>query len=65
MVHLATHGDFRPDNPLFSGLTLADGSLTALDKFNLLLADNTLGAGIINLRRMPLNNALVTAPSVP
>lgn len=37
VVHLATHGDFRPDNPLFSGLTLADGSLTALEMFNLRL----------------------------
>ena len=37
IVHLATHGDFRPDNPLFSGLTLADGWLTALEMFNLRL----------------------------
>jgi CHAT domain-containing protein len=32
---MATHGDFRPDNPLFSGLSLADGWLTTLDIFNL------------------------------
>jgi CHAT domain-containing protein len=37
VIHLATHGDFRPDNPLFSGLTLADGWLTTLDIFNLRL----------------------------
>ena len=37
MLHLATHGDFRADNPLFSGLALADGSLTTLDCFNLRL----------------------------
>lgn len=36
-IHLATHGDFRPDNPLFSGLALADGWLTTLDIFNLQL----------------------------
>jgi CHAT domain-containing protein len=36
-VHLATHGDFRADNPLFSGLVLADGWLTTLDVFNLRL----------------------------
>ncbi|MEM7034312.1 MAG: CHAT domain-containing tetratricopeptide repeat protein [Chloroflexota bacterium] len=35
LLHLATHGDFRPDNPLFSGLALADSWLTTLDIFNL------------------------------
>jgi CHAT domain-containing protein len=37
LVHLAAHGEFRPDNPLFSGLALADGWLTTLDIFNLRL----------------------------
>ncbi|WP_420643953.1 CHAT domain-containing protein [Candidatus Leptofilum sp.] len=37
ILHLATHGDFRPDSPLFSGLVLADGWLTTLDIFNLRL----------------------------
>jgi CHAT domain-containing protein len=37
LLHLATHGEFRPDNPLFSGLALADGWLTTLDIFNLRL----------------------------
>lgn len=37
VVHLATHGEFRPDNPLFSGLALDDGWLTTLDIFNLRL----------------------------
>jgi CHAT domain-containing protein len=35
VLHLAAHGDFRPDNPLFSGLALSDGWLTTLDIFNL------------------------------
>lgn len=35
LVHLATHGQFRPDNPLFSGLVLQDGWLTTFDIFNL------------------------------
>ena len=34
---LAAHGSFRADNPLFSGLALADGWLTTLDIFNLRL----------------------------
>jgi CHAT domain-containing protein len=38
VVHLATHGEFRHDNPLFSGLALADGWLTTLDVFNLRLS---------------------------
>lgn len=37
VLHIAAHGDFRPDNPLFSGLALADGVLTTLDVFNLQL----------------------------
>jgi CHAT domain-containing protein len=37
ILHLATHGDFNPDNPLFSGLRLFDGQLTTLDIFNLRL----------------------------
>ncbi len=37
ILHLATHGDFRPDTPLFSGLALSDGWLTTLDIFNLSL----------------------------
>lgn len=36
-LHLATHGDFRADNALFSGLAFADGWQTTLDIFNLRL----------------------------
>jgi tetratricopeptide (TPR) repeat protein len=35
IIHLATHGEFRPDAPLFSTLYLADGPLTTTDVFNL------------------------------
>ncbi|MFN2197708.1 MAG: CHAT domain-containing protein [Anaerolineales bacterium] len=35
LLHLAAHGDFRADNPLFSGIKLEDGWLTTLDIFNL------------------------------
>ena len=37
IIHIAAHGEFRPDHPLFSGLTLGDGPLTALDLFTLRL----------------------------
>ena len=37
LLHFATHGDFRDDNPLFSGLALDDGWLTTMDIFNLRL----------------------------
>jgi hypothetical protein len=37
VVHLAAHGEFRADTPLFSGLRLADGWLTTLDIFGLRL----------------------------
>jgi len=37
LLHVATHGNFRVDNPLFSGLALADGWLTTLDTFELRL----------------------------
>ena len=35
IVHLATHGEFHSDQPLFSGLLLADGWLATLDVFDL------------------------------
>ncbi|MEQ1604404.1 MAG: CHAT domain-containing tetratricopeptide repeat protein [Pyrinomonadaceae bacterium] len=31
VIHLACHGQFRPDNPLFSSLHLADGWITVRD----------------------------------
>jgi tetratricopeptide (TPR) repeat protein len=35
LVHLACHGTFRTDNPLFSALQLADGWITAADLLSL------------------------------
>jgi CHAT domain-containing protein len=35
VLHLACHGQFRPDNPLFSSLRLADGWLTVRDAYGL------------------------------
>ncbi|MBP6778883.1 MAG: CHAT domain-containing protein, partial [Piscinibacter sp.] len=38
LLHLACHGEFRADSPLFSALHLFDGALTALDAERLPLA---------------------------
>lgn len=45
ILHLATHGQFRPDNPLFSALRLADGWLTVRDACELDLS----GCGLVAL----------------
>jgi CHAT domain-containing protein len=37
VVHLACHGQFRPDNPLFSSLKLGDGWLTVREAYDLKL----------------------------
>lgn len=37
IIHIAAHANFRPDNPLFSGIALADGWMTTLDIFGLRL----------------------------
>lgn len=44
VVHLACHGHFRPDNPLFSSLRLAGGWLTVRDA-----CDLDLTAGLVTL----------------
>ncbi len=35
VLHLACHGQFRPDSPLFSSLQLGDGWLTVYDAYSL------------------------------
>jgi CHAT domain-containing protein len=35
VLHLACHGQFRPDNPLFSALRLGDGWLTVREAYGL------------------------------
>jgi CHAT domain-containing protein len=54
ILHLATHGEFRPDNPLFSGLALANGWLTTLDIFNL-----RLRASLVTLSACETGRSLV------
>ena len=35
VIHIATHGTFRPDNPMFSGVRLGDGYLYLYEFYNL------------------------------
>jgi CHAT domain-containing protein len=35
IIHIATHGNFRPDNPMFSGVRLGDGYLHLYELYNL------------------------------
>jgi tetratricopeptide (TPR) repeat protein len=44
VLHLACHGQFRPDSPLFSSLKLGDGWLTVRDAYTL-----DVGAGLVTL----------------
>jgi len=37
LIHIATHGFFRQDNPMFSGIRLGDGFLTLYDLYRLKL----------------------------
>jgi CHAT domain-containing protein len=37
IIHIATHGTFRPDNPMFSGVRLGDGYLYLYELYNLRL----------------------------
>jgi len=44
ILHLACHGQFRPENPLFSSLHLADGFVTVRD-----ICAQSLSAGLVTL----------------
>lgn len=55
LIHLATHGDFKPQNPLFSGLQLADGMLTTLDVFN-----TRLSASLVTLSACQTGRSIVS-----
>jgi tetratricopeptide (TPR) repeat protein len=45
VIHIATHGQSRPDAPNFSSLLLADGQLNAIDAFSL----NLQGCELVTL----------------
>jgi CHAT domain-containing protein len=38
VIHIATHGSFRPDNPMFSGIRLSDGYLYLYELYQLRLS---------------------------
>ena len=42
MIHIATHGNFRPDNPMFSGIRLGDGYLHLYEFYHLQLSAELL-----------------------
>jgi CHAT domain-containing protein len=54
VVHIAAHGQFRPDAPLFSSIELADGPLTTADVFDL-----DLGAPLVTLSACETGRAIV------
>ncbi|HEX4379620.1 MAG TPA: CHAT domain-containing protein [Candidatus Acidoferrum sp.] len=37
VIHIATHGSFRPDNPMFSGIALGDGYLNLYELYQMRL----------------------------
>jgi CHAT domain-containing protein/Flp pilus assembly protein TadD len=38
LIHIATHGNFRPDNPMFSGIRLSDGYLYLYEFYQMQLS---------------------------
>jgi CHAT domain-containing protein len=42
IIHIATHGSFRPDNPMFSGIKLGDGYLHLYELYRLRLSAELL-----------------------
>ena len=61
VIHLAAHGQFRADAPLFSFVELADGALLMSDLFNLRLRASliTLSACESGLNRVSGGNELI------
>ncbi len=60
VVHVAAHGQARPDAPLFSHLRLADGQLTALDCLDL-----ELDCELVTLSACETGHAVVAAGDEP
>jgi CHAT domain-containing protein len=60
VLHLATHGQARPEAPLFSYLRLADGRMTALDCFEL-----ELDCGLVTLSACESGQAVLAPGDDP
>jgi tetratricopeptide (TPR) repeat protein len=54
LIHIAAHGEYRPDAPLFSHIRLADGPLTTADVFDL-----DLRAALVTLSACDTGRAVV------
>src|SRR5260370_39048320 len=42
LIHIATHGSFRPDNPMFSGIRLGDAYLHLYELYHMQLSAELL-----------------------
>lgn len=42
IIHIATHGSFRPDNPMFSGVRLGDGYVYLYELYNMQMSAELL-----------------------
>ena len=60
-LHIAAHGFFRPDNPMFSGIRLGDSYLTLYDLYNLKLPAElvTLSACVTGLNVIAAGDELL------
>ncbi|MCP2335711.1 CHAT domain-containing protein [Actinomadura rupiterrae] len=59
LVHMATHGEFRVDNPMFSRLLLADGPLTVHDLEELSAAPRTVVLSACDVGRGGADDAVI------
>ncbi len=58
VLHLACHGLFRADNPMFSALKLHDGWLTAADVMQLDLKDTLVTLSACESGRGPCSRVM-------
>ncbi|MEV5572859.1 CHAT domain-containing tetratricopeptide repeat protein [Spirillospora sp. NPDC052269] len=59
LVHMATHGEFRADNPMFSRLLLADGPLTVHDLEDLAAPPSTVVLSACDVGRAGAGDAVI------